>query len=184
MQWQTRAKQSSLKTVKFIIILLGLVIPLFLGVESKGEEGANMRLSSPAFEHNAFIPVKFTCQGESVNPALIIEGVPTQAKSLALIMDDPDAPSGDFVHWVVYDIAVTGRIEENSIPGKQGVNSSRGSDYVGPCPPTGAHRYFFKVYALDKMLNLGKGLRKPDLEKEIGTHILDKAELIGLYKKK
>ncbi|TAM40720.1 YbhB/YbcL family Raf kinase inhibitor-like protein [bacterium] len=143
-----------------------------------------MRLSSPAFEHNAFIPVKFTCQGESVNPGLIIEGIPPGTKSLALIMDDPDAASGDFVHWVVYDISVTGRIEENSIPGKQGINSSGGSDYAGPCPPSGAHRYIFKVYALDKMLNLEEGLRKPDLEKAIGSHILDKAELIGLYKKK
>ena len=143
-----------------------------------------MRLSSPAFEHNAFIPLKFTCQGESINPKLIIEEIPLETKSLALIMDDPDAASGDFVHWVVYDIAVTSNIEENSIPGKEGVNSSGGSDYVGPCPPTGAHHYFFKVYALDKMLNLGKGLRKPDLEKAIGPHILAKAELIGLYKKK
>lgn len=169
---------------KFIIILLAGFIALTLTVESKAEEGSDMRLSSPAFEHNAFIPLKFTCQGESVNPELIIEEIPPETKSLALIMDDPDAASGDFVHWVVYDIALTNSIEENSIPGKEGVNSSGGSDYVGPCPPTGAHHYFFKVYALDKMLNLGKGLRKPDLEKAIGPHILAKAELIGLYKKK
>jgi len=140
-----------------------------------------MRLSSPEFKHNAFIPVKFTCQGEAVNPELIIEGIPTQAKSLALIMDDPDAPSGDFVHWVVYDIAVTGRIEEDSIPGKQGVNSSGGSDYVGPCPPTGAHRYFFKVYALDKMLDLYDGADKQALEEAMKGHILAQGELVGLY---
>jgi len=168
----------------FIIILLAGAISLTLSVEAKAEEGHDMRLLSPAFEHNASIPAKFTCQGESINPALIIEGIPAGTKSLALIMDDPDASNGDFVHWVVYDIAVTGRIEENSIPGKQGANSAGGSNYVGPCPPTGTHRYFFKVYALDKILNLGKGLRKPDLEKEIGPHILDKAELIGLYKRK
>jgi len=143
-----------------------------------------MRLSSPAFEHNGPIPGKFTCQGEGVNPALIIEGIPPEAKSLALIVDDPDAPGGDFVHWVVYDIPVTAGIEENSIPGKQGVNSSGRTNYASPCPPTGTHRYFFKVYALDKMLNLEEGLRKADLEKAIASRILEKAELIGLYKKK
>ena len=143
-----------------------------------------MRLSSPAFEHNGPIPAKFTCQGEGVNPALIIEGIPSETKSLALIMDDPDAPSGDFVHWIVYDIPVTASIEENSIPGKQGANSSGRTNYASPCPPTGTHRYFFKIYALDKMLSLEKGLSKPDLEKAISPRILDKAELIGLYKKK
>ncbi len=169
---------------KFVVILLAGFISLTLIVESKAEEGSDMRLSSPAFEHNGSLPEKFTCQGDSINPALTIEGIPAGTKSLALIMDDPDAASGDFVHWVVYDIPVNAGIEEKSIPGEQGVNSSGRQDYVGPCPPTGAHRYFFKVYALDKMLNLEKGLRKPDLEKAIGPHILAKAELIGLYKKK
>ena len=79
-----------------------------------------MKLSSPAFAHNTFIPLKFTCEGQRINPALAIEGIPKEAKTLALIVDDPDAPSGDFVHWVVYDIAITSRIEEDSIPGKQG----------------------------------------------------------------
>ncbi|MFA4854526.1 MAG: YbhB/YbcL family Raf kinase inhibitor-like protein [Candidatus Omnitrophota bacterium] len=143
-----------------------------------------MKLSSPEFKHNAFIPAKFTCQGQGVNPTLIIEGIPLGTKSLALIMDDPDALRVNFVHWVVYDIVVTSRIEENSIPGEQGVNSLGGLDYVGPCPPTGVHRYFFKIYALDKMLNLGAVINKPSLEKAIGPHILDTAELVGLYKKK
>lgn len=143
-----------------------------------------MKLSSPAFEHNAFIPAKFSCRGEGVNPPLSIEGIPGETKSLALIVDDPDAPSGDFVHWVVYGIAVITRIEENTIPGKQGINSSGNLNYVSPCPPTGVHRYFFKVYALDKMLDLDEGINKRNLERAMSGHILDKAELVGLYQRK
>ena len=143
-----------------------------------------MKLSSPEFEHKAFIPQKFTCQGKGVNPGLVIEGIPSEAKSLALIMDDPDAPGGDFVHWVLYNIPVTSRIEEDTILGKQGLNSLGRLGYVSPCPPTGVHRYFFKVYALDKMLNYDEGLSKSELEKEIFAHLLDKTELIGLYQKK
>ncbi|MBU0548444.1 MAG: YbhB/YbcL family Raf kinase inhibitor-like protein [Candidatus Omnitrophica bacterium] len=143
-----------------------------------------MKLSSSEFEHKTFIPQKFTCQGNGINPALIIEGIPEKVKSLALIMDDPDAPGGDFVHWVLYDIPVMGRIDEDTIPGKQGLNSLGKLGYVSPCPPTGTHRYFFKIYALDKILNLDEGLSKSELEKEISAHLLDKAELIGLYQKK
>ena len=142
-----------------------------------------MRISSPEFEQNQAMPKRLSCQGEDVNPLLIIDGIPKDAKALALIVDDPDAPSGTWVHWVVYDISVVGRIEENSIPGKQGMNSAGKRDYHGPCPPSGTHRYFFKIYALDKMLNLGEGLNKEELEQAIEGHILDKAELIGLYKK-
>lgn len=143
-----------------------------------------MKLTSPEFEHKTSIPKKFTCQGEGVNPELIIEGIPGEAKSLVLIVDDPDAPGGDFVHWVLYDIPVISRIEENTIPGKQGLNSLGRLGYVSPCPPTGVHRYFFKIYALDKMLNYDQGLSKAELGKEISSHLLDKAELIGLYQKK
>ena len=143
-----------------------------------------MRLSSPEFEHERFIPQKFTCQGKGVNPPLSIEDIPGGAKSLALIMDDPDAPSGDFVHWVLFDIPVTSHIDENTIPGKQGLNSLGKLGYVSPCPPTGVHRYFFKIYALDKMLSSDEGLSKSEIEREISVHLLDKAELIGLYQRK
>jgi len=147
------------------------------------EGGMSMRITSPDFENNQFIPKKFTCQGEDVNPSLIIEGIPKETKSLALIMDDPDAPMGTWVHWVVFDIPVINRIEENSIPGKQGRNNFGRENYGGPCPPSGTHRYFFKVYALDTVLNLAEGISKGALEKAMQGHILDKAELIGLYKK-
>jgi len=166
---------------KFIFIICGFVL-LSSGINAEG--GLTMRLSSPEFEHKTFIPKKFTCQGRGINPGLIIEGIPGNAESLALIMDDPDAPSGDFVHWVLYDIPVTNRIGENTIPGKQGLNSSGKLGYASPCPPAGTHRYFFKVYALDKMLNSREGISKAELEKEIAAHLLDKAELIGLYQKK
>ncbi|MBU1112783.1 MAG: YbhB/YbcL family Raf kinase inhibitor-like protein [Candidatus Omnitrophica bacterium] len=142
-----------------------------------------MRLISPEFEHKGFIPKKFTCQGQDINPPLNIEGIPEGTKSLALIVDDPDATIGTWVHWVVFDIPLVSKIAEDSIPGKQGINDSGSKDYGGPCPPSGTHRYFFKVYALDRELNLKEGVNKVELEKSMQGHILDKAELIGLYKK-
>ena len=142
-----------------------------------------MKLTSREFEHNMHIPKKFTCQGSDVNPSLTIEDIPKGTESLALIVDDPDAPMGMWVHWVVFDIPVVSQIEENSIPGKQGINDFGRKNYGGPCPPSGTHRYFFKLYALDTRLNLKEGISKSDLEKAIKGHILEKAELIGLYKK-
>lgn len=142
-----------------------------------------MRLTSPEFNHNGMIPERFTCDGEDVNPALNIEDVPSDAKSLALIVDDPDAPMGTWVHWVVFDIPVASRIEENSVPGKQGMNDFRKLAYGGPCPPSGTHRYFFKLYALDCRLQLEEGTRKEDVERAMQGHILAQAELIGLYRR-
>ena len=143
-----------------------------------------MKLSSPEFENNDYIPKKFTCQGDDVNPALIIEDIPNEAKTFALIVDDPDAPMGTWVHWVVYNIPTAmSQIKEDSIPGIQVMNNFGRVEYGGPCPPFGTHRYFFKVYALDVELGLKENSRKKDLEKAMEGHILDKAELIGLYKK-
>lgn len=170
---------------KRIIGLAIITILVLTGAVSAqtAEGGTDMRLSSPEFKNNDFIPRKFTCQGEDINPALIIEEMPKETESLALIVDDPDAPMGTWIHWVVYDIAPVSRIEENSIPGKQGSNDFGRKNYGGPCPPSGTHRYFFKIYALDTMLNLREGISKSGLEKAMEGHILAKAELIGLYKK-
>ncbi|MCM8796673.1 MAG: YbhB/YbcL family Raf kinase inhibitor-like protein [Candidatus Omnitrophica bacterium] len=143
-----------------------------------------MRIKSPEFENGQYIPTKFTCEGEDINPALVIEDIPKETKSLALIVDDPDAPGGTWVHWVVFDIPTITQIAENSIPGKQGVNSASGRNYHGPCPPSGTHRYFFKIYALDTILNLKEGASKEQLERAMEGHILDNAWLMGLYKKK
>ncbi|HUU06460.1 MAG TPA: YbhB/YbcL family Raf kinase inhibitor-like protein [Patescibacteria group bacterium] len=142
-----------------------------------------MKITSPDFRNNEMIPKKFTCEGEDASPCLVIEGIPPQAKSLALIVDDPDAPMGTWVHWVVYDMPPAGRIEQDSVPGKQGMNDFGKRKYGGPCPPSGTHRYFFKVFALDAMLNLKEGLSKKELEHLLQRHILEKAELVGLYKR-
>ncbi len=170
---------------KRIIGLAIITILVLTGAVSAqtAEGGTDMRLSSPEFKNNDFIPKKFTCQGEDINPALIMEDISKEAKSLALIVDDPDAPMGTWIHWVVYDISPVSRIEENSIPGKQGSNDFGRKNYGGPCPPSGTHRYFFKIYALDTVLNLKEGISKSGLEKAMEGHILAKAELIGLYKK-
>ena len=142
-----------------------------------------MKVTSPEFDHNGYIPPKFTCQGDDINPEIIIEDIPQGAQSLALIADDPDAPMGTWVHWVVYDMPVANRIAENSIPGKQGHNDFGRYNYGGPCPPSGTHRYFFKMYALDAKLDLEEGIDKKDLEEAMEGHVLASAELIGLYKK-
>lgn len=163
--------------------LLFTVLFLSAGSPDISAKEAIMKLTSPDFKNNEYIPKKFTCDGQGINPGLVIDGVPSQAKSLVLIVDDPDAPAGTFVHWVVFDIPVTGKIEENSIPGKQGVNTAGELNYVSPCPPSGTHRYFFKIYALDNFLNIAEGVTKQELEKAIKNYILDKAELIGLYKR-
>ena len=139
-------------------------------------------VKSPSFQPNTLIPKKYSCDGEDMNPPLTIEGVPKESKSLALIVDDPDAPGGTFDHWVVWDIPPsTTKIAEHSVPGIEGLNGSRQKGFMGPCPPSGTHRYFFKVYALDTALKLGAKTTKRDLEKAIQNHILGKGELIGLY---
>jgi len=143
-----------------------------------------MNLSCPDFANNALMPEKFTCEGEGLSPEFIIEGIPPNAKALALIVDDPDAPGGDFVHWLVYNMPVKEKIEENSSPGTEGVNTLGETGYCSPCPPKGAHRYFFKIYALDTELGLDKGANKQQLLKAMQGHILAQAELVGLYSKK
>ena len=168
------------KTIPFL-----LTIGIFILANVYGKE-VQMKISSTAFEHNRQIPKKYTCDGSDVNPPLKFEGIPAEAKSLALIVDDPDAPVGTWVHWVLWNIdPKTTEIKENSVPksAKQGMNDFRKHDYGGPCPPSGTHRYFFKLYALDTFLNLGPNVTKNDIEFSIEGHILAKAELIGLYKR-
>ncbi|MBD3289687.1 YbhB/YbcL family Raf kinase inhibitor-like protein [candidate division KSB1 bacterium] len=142
-----------------------------------------MKITSPAFKNNEAIPTKYTCDGEDVNPPLNIDDLPKEAKELAMIMDDPDAPSKTWVHWVVYNMPVNIHIDENSIPGKQGMNDFGKKNYGGPCPPSGEHRYYFKVYALDNRLELEEGITKKELESAMEGHILEQAELVGLYAK-
>jgi Raf kinase inhibitor-like YbhB/YbcL family protein len=143
-----------------------------------------LSIKSPAFEHGKLIPKKYSCDGQDINPPLTIEGIPKEAKTFVLAVDDPDAPSGTFDHWIVWNIpASASKIGENTVPGTEGMNSARQQGYMGPCPPSGTHRYFFKVYALDTELNLGANSRKKDVEKAIQGHILAKGELVGLYRR-
>lgn len=136
---------------------------------------------SQSFGQNQKIPRKYTCDGDDVNPPLEIEQLPSGAKSMVLIIDDPDAPSGTWDHWVVWNIPPTDKIEENAVPGIEGTNSFGKHSYGGPCPPSGTHRYYFRVYALDSELKLGSNSKKKDVEKAMQNHILAKGELIGLY---
>jgi Raf kinase inhibitor-like YbhB/YbcL family protein len=146
-----------------------------------------MKISSLSFGENKSIPSKFTCDGESINPPLEISGVPAEAKSLALIMDDPDAPmAGGFVHWVVFNMnPKTEGIGENMKPesGIEGTGSSGKNGYVPPCPPSGAHHYHFKLYALDSELNLDGSAKREDIEKAMEGHTIEQAEIIGLYQR-
>jgi len=144
-----------------------------------------MLLSSPAFSNQEAIPEKYSCDGKDINPPLRIEDVPDGAESLVLIVDDPDAPNGTFDHWVVYNIPPnTSGIEEDSIPGIQGGNDFGKQNYGGPCPPSGTHRYFFKVYALDEKLDLPEGASKEEVQQEMKDHVLADVQLLGHYSKK
>ena len=143
-----------------------------------------MRLTSPAFQHNGTIPSKYTCDGLDVNPPLQISDVPSEAKSLALIADDPDAPTGIWTHWLVWNINPhIVEIEEDSVPeGAVEGNTNFGNPgYGGPCPPSGEHRYYFKLYALDSPLGLQEGATRDELEASMEHHIIDETELAARY---
>lgn len=143
-----------------------------------------LSLKSLVFANNARIPGKYTCDGEDINPPLEIGGVPETTKSLVLLVDDPDAPAGTWVHWAVWNIApTTQKIGEKSVPAgaTEGVTSFGKPGYGGPCPPSGSHRYFFKLFALDSELNLPTSADAKALQKAMEGHILDKTELLGLY---
>ena len=142
-----------------------------------------MELTSPAFQNNTLIPAKYTCQGEDISPPLAVTGIPNGTVTVALINDDPDAPGGTWDHWIVWNIPPDGTIGQSTVPGLQGKNSWGRNKYGGPCPPSGTHRYFFKLYALDGKLALKEGARKADVLKAMEGHVLAQAQLIGLYKK-
>ncbi len=172
-----------------ISLVLALLIPelIFAG-------GKKMEIRSSVFKNGGTIPVKYTCDGDDVSPPLSWSGVPSGTKSFVLIMDDPDAPMGTWVHWVIYNIpASVTSLPEAVPPDKklkdgtlQGKNSWGRIGYGGPCPPppTGAHRYFFKLYALDAVLKAGAGLSKDEVLRLIEGHILATAELMGKYSRR
>lgn len=143
-----------------------------------------MNISSSVFQPGGPLPSKYTCDGEDISPPLTLSGVPAESQSLALIVDDPDAPRGDWVHWLLWNIPPnTGEILENSVPAGavQGLTDFRRNDWGGPCPPSGVHRYFFKLYALDTVLDLPANSGKAELEVALQGHILAEATLMGTY---
>lgn len=149
----------------------------------------NLLLKSSAFKGGGFIPAKHTCDGEDVNPLIEILNVPEGTKSTVLIMDDPDAPAGTWDHWILWNMdPKTHYIPEDSVPGSalQGKTSFSRPGYGGPCPPKGdkAHRYMFKVYALDVLLDLAEGASKQELLQAMEGHILEQGTLTGLYARK
>jgi Raf kinase inhibitor-like YbhB/YbcL family protein len=147
--------------------------------------GIGMKLSSPDFSHNGKMPSYLTCDGADISPELHIADVPLNAKSLVLIMDDPDAPRGTWTHWVVFNIPPeTRKISKGNEPeGIQGVTDFRSLGYGGPCPPSGQHRYFFKVYALSGTLPLKEGATKQQVLQAMQGKIIAQAELMGLYER-
>jgi Raf kinase inhibitor-like YbhB/YbcL family protein len=148
-----------------------------------------MEIKSRAFNNEENIPTRYTCDGEDINPPLDISDIPEEAETVALIMDDPDAPNGTWVHWVLWNIPIINSglsIDEGVEPADAvyGTNDFDKLEYGGPCPPFGTHRYFFKVYALDRELDLESGASKEELMMEIEKYMVDWAELVGKYSKK
>lgn len=177
------------------ITFLASCMAFAAGLAVAGMEGKSMNLSSTAFDANSNIPASCTCDGNDVSPPLSWSGIPPNAKSLVLIVDDPDAPDPaapkmTWVHWVLYNIPVAASglpqaVTARDLPSgtREGLNDWKRSGYGGPCPPVGRHRYFHKLYALDVILpDLGKP-SKAALEKAMQGHVLDQTELIGLYRR-
>ncbi len=148
----------------------------------RGEVLMSLNISSPVFNNESNIPEKYTCDGKDVNPPLNIEGVPEGSETLALIVDDPDAPPGTWDHWIVYNISPeTTEIKEDSVPGEQALNDFQKNDYGGPCPPSGTHRYFFKIYALDTNLDLPNNADKEDVLEAMEGHVIEEDKIVGMY---
>ena len=179
---------SALKLATLEILALAFFLIFLIGVAKGGDSGA-IKISSAAFEDGGKIPVRYTCDGNNVSPPLRWSGVPNGTKSLALICDDPDAPMGTWVHWVLFNIPVEVTELPESVPCRptllngavHGINDFGNYGYGGPCPPKGTHRYYFKIYALDTRVNLKAGATKAQLLHAIEGHILAKGELVGKY---
>ena len=178
------------------IVLLCAFFLIFYGMalsnsKATGGDTMEIQVQSSAFKEGEMIPKKYTCDSADVSPPLSWDAVPEGAQSLALISDDPDAPMGTWVHWVLYDLPpLTRELPENIPPqkilkngSKQGTNDFRKIGYGGPCPPGGTHRYYFKLYALDKELGLEPGMTKTQLLEAMEGHILAQGQLMGKYKR-
>ena len=181
------------KNICLIIILT--VVLVFWGLHhdafSEKKGGRKMQITSSAFTEGSMIPSKYTCDGQDISPPLEWENVSSGTKSFALVSDDPDAPMGTWVHWVVYNIPPNmNKLDEDVKPGKefkdgpiQGSNSWPRIGYGGPCPSSGTHRYYFKLYALDTVLDVKPGATKAQVLQAMKGHVLAEAQLMGKYKR-
>ena len=168
-------------------IIAGALAIALAAIVSFAAGGAKMKITSSAFQDGGNIPSKFTCDGADISPALRFEQIPAEAKSLLLMVDDPDAPVGLFTHWLAWNIdPKTTDVAENSAPAKaaQGTNDFPKTGYGGPCPPSGTHRYFFKIFALDQMLDLKAGAKRAEVDAAMRGHVIAQGELMGRYSRK
>jgi Raf kinase inhibitor-like YbhB/YbcL family protein len=147
-------------------------------------ENNHLIVESPEFSQNGHIPLQYTCDGENINPPIEITNIPEDTKSLALIMEDPDAPSGTYTHWLLWNVQPNEKITQRTSIGVSGINSFGKTGYGGPCPPSGTHRYYFKVFALDKPLTIVAGEDKNSLLEAMEGHVLATGELVGRYSHK
>lgn len=166
-----------------VVAALLLLVLLCGCTQQRYDEVIQMKLkvTSPAFRNMEKIPVDYTCDGRDINPPLDILDIPDGTKSLVLIVEDPDAPTGVWDHWIVWNIPPTEHIREDSKPGIEGINSFNRAGYGGPCPPSGTHRYYFRVYALDTNLDVMEEARKKDVTAAMRGHVIAEGELIGTY---
>ncbi|MGB8341995.1 MAG: YbhB/YbcL family Raf kinase inhibitor-like protein [Chthoniobacterales bacterium] len=161
----------------FVMVVIGLTI-------AQASCRAQITIGSPAFEAGGTIPAQFTCKGANQNPPLRFHGIPKEAKSLALIVDDPDAPGSLFTHWLVWNINPTAtQLGENSVPAgaAQGTNDFGRIGYGGPCPPSGTHRYYFRLFALDQRIDLKSGAKRAALDRALKGHVLAHGELMARF---
>ena len=185
--------------IKKIIILVAAAMLLASckdteqnNTKKQGEKKMDIKITSSAFKDGDMIPSKYTCDGKNISPPLQWDNVPVETKSIALICDDPDAPMGTWVHWVLFDLSPQTKQLPEAVPTdetladgtRQGVTDFGTTGYGGPCPPGGTHRYFFKIYALDKAIDSVSVIDKKELLKKMERHILAQGQLMGKYKRK
>jgi len=184
--------KNRLTAVVILALTLSIItVDLAAQTNKSSDTMAEISVKTPAFVANGMIPSKYTCDGENISPDLDWSAVPEATKSIVLIMDDPDAPNGDWVHFILFNIPpdtrhLAGSFKVSSKPSplmKAGSNSAGKLDYHGPCPPSGIHRYFFKLYALDIVLSQPEGITKRELLKVMEGHIVAKGEIIGRYQR-
>lgn len=161
-----------------------MTIPLMHAEALSVVDFKEMKITSPAFKNGESIPATYTCDGRNINPPFSLGKIPKTAKCLAVIADDPESPSGDWLHWLVWNIPVTHHLKEGDVHGETGINDFGRYGYGGPCAPDGLHHYTFKIYALDALLNLPETTTKQELVKEMSQHIIGYAEITGHYRRK